>query len=172
MCALLNPGAGDVESSSKADNRRASLARTCFMIYIGFLWMQTIHVWYWLRRGWVNPRVTFDGKVRDLEPPRDKWCGPESDSPRLCFFRIRVGVEVQLSRIPANSETAPAGMYRGATPMKPKGSMWSCPGRAACQSRSWPCQETVTQVLPELRCRLGLPIRLGVDRHSQRLSLW
>jgi hypothetical protein len=29
----------------------------------------------------VNPRVTFDGKVRDLEPPRDKWCGPESDSP-------------------------------------------------------------------------------------------
>ena len=26
MCALLNPGAGDVESSSKADNRRESLA--------------------------------------------------------------------------------------------------------------------------------------------------
>ena len=42
---------------------------------------------------------------------------PESDSPRLCFFRILVGVEVQLSRIPANSETAPAGMYRDATPM-------------------------------------------------------
>ena len=62
--------------------------------------------------------------------------GTESDSPRLCFFRILVGVEVQLSRIPANSETAPtpAGMYRGATPMKPKGSMWSCPGRAACRS--------------------------------------
>ena len=90
MCALLNPGAGDVESSSKADNRRASLARTCFMIYIGFLWMQTIHVWYWLRRGWVNPRVTFDGKVRDLEPPRDKWCGPESDSPPACVSSVYV----------------------------------------------------------------------------------
>ncbi len=45
---------------------------------------------------------------------------PESDSPRLCFFRILVG-EVQLSRIPANSETAPAGMYHGATPMNRKG---------------------------------------------------
>ena len=55
----------------------------------------------------------------------------ESDSPRLCFFRILVGVEVQLSRVPAHSETAPAGMYRGATPIKPKGHMWSCPGRAA-----------------------------------------
>jgi hypothetical protein len=27
-------------------------------------------------------------------------------------------------------------------------------------------QETVTQVSPESRCRLGHPIRLGVDRHS------
>ena len=33
-----------------------------------FLWTQIIHAWYWLRRGW----VTFDGKVRDSEPPRDK----------------------------------------------------------------------------------------------------
>jgi hypothetical protein len=48
---------------------------------------------------------------------------PESDSPRLCFFRILVGVEVQLRRIPANSETAPAGMYHGTTPIKPKGYM-------------------------------------------------
>jgi hypothetical protein len=48
---------------------------------------------------------------------------PESDSPLLCFFRILVDVEVQLSRILANSETAPAGMYRGATPIKPKGYM-------------------------------------------------
>ena len=27
-------------------------------------------------------------------------------------------------------------------------------------------QETVTQVSPEPRCRLGHPIRVGVDRHS------
>ena len=44
---------------------------------------------------------------------------------------IPVGVEVQLSRNPANSTTDPAGMYRGATPIIPKGYMWSCPGRAA-----------------------------------------
>ena len=31
---------------------------------------------------------------------------------------------------------------------------------------------THTRVSKEPRCRLGLPIRLGVDRHSQRLSLW
>ena len=48
---------------------------------------------------------------------------PESDFPRLCFFRILVGVEVQLSRVPANSETAQAGMYCGATPIKQKGYM-------------------------------------------------
>jgi hypothetical protein len=42
-----------------------------------------------------------------------------------------VGVEVQLSRNPANSTTAPAGMYRSATPIIPKGYMWFCPGRAA-----------------------------------------
>ena len=38
-----------------------------------------------------------------------------------------VGVEVQLGRNPANSTTAPAGMYRSATPIIPKGYMWSCP---------------------------------------------
>ena len=48
-------------------------------------------------------------------------------------------------------------VYRGATPMKPKGSMWSCPGRAACQSRSWPCQETVTQVFIRAPRSTGAP---------------
>jgi hypothetical protein len=48
---------------------------------------------------------------------------PEFDSPRLCFFHIPVGVEVQLSQIPANSKTAPTGMYSGATPITPKGYM-------------------------------------------------
>ena len=32
---------------------------------------------------------------------------------------------MQLSLIPANSITAPAGMYRGATPIMPKGYMWA-----------------------------------------------
>ena len=54
-----------------------------------------------------NPRVTFDGKVRNLGP-RDKC--PRIRFPRLCFSHILVGVEVQLSRIPATSITAPAGM--------------------------------------------------------------
>jgi hypothetical protein len=48
-------------------------------------------------------------------------------------------------------------LYRGATPMKPKGSMWSCPGREACQSRSWPCQETVTQVFIRALMSTGAP---------------
>ena len=42
---------------------------------------------------------------------------PEFDFPRLCFFHIPVVVEVQLSLIPANSITAPAGMYRDTTPI-------------------------------------------------------
>ena len=48
----------------------------------------------------------------------------------LCFSHIPVDVEVQLSLIPTNSITAPAGMYRDAIPIIPKGYMWSCPGRA------------------------------------------
>ena len=53
-----------------------------------------------------------------------------SISPSVFLRHILVGrVEVQLSRIPANSLTAPAGMNRGATPIIPKGYMWSCPGR-------------------------------------------
>jgi hypothetical protein len=65
---------------------------------------------------------------------------------------------MQPSRIPANSETAPAGMYCGATPIKPKGYMWSCPGRAACQSRSCVAsQETVTQVFTRAPMSTGAP---------------
>jgi len=51
----------------------------------------------------------------------------------LCFFPLLVGDEVQSSRTQANSPKTPAGMYRGATPIIPKGYMWSCPRR----SRSW-----------------------------------
>ena len=39
-------------------------------------------------------------------------------------------------------------------------------GLALLRKRPWP------RFLPEPRCWLGLPIRLEVDRHSQRLSLW
>ena len=66
-CALvscahyLNPGAGDVECSSKAANRQASLADGgASILGIGS------------GGAGCNPRVTFDGKVRDSEPPRDK----------------------------------------------------------------------------------------------------
>jgi hypothetical protein len=76
------------------------------------------------------------------------------------LMALQAGADVN----PANSTTAPAGMYRGATPIIPKGYMWSCPGRAA-RPRSWSYQETVTRVSTEPRCRLGLPIRLGVG-HS------
>jgi len=69
--------------------------------------------------------------------------------PPACVSLIPVGVEVQLSRNPANSTTDQAGMYSDATPIIPKGYMWSCPGRSPDQSRSWPRQETVTQVSTE-----------------------
>ncbi len=63
---------------------------------------------------------------------------PEFDSPRLCFFHIPVGVEVQLSQIPANSITAQAGMYCSATSNMQKGYMLGpVPGGWPNQSRSW-----------------------------------
>ena len=60
-------------------------------------------------------------------------------------------VEVQLGRIPANSETAPAGMYCGATDdAKRVHEVLSLEG--GLTSLGLASQETVTQVSPEPRC--------------------
>jgi hypothetical protein len=60
--------------------------------------------------------------------------------PPAFLCNILVGDEVQSSRIQANTPTAPAGMYRVATPMMPNGHMRPCPVRAARPvSASVPC---------------------------------
>ena len=110
-----------------------------------------------------NPRVTFDGKVRNL--------GPRDKCPR-----IRFPPPVFLSCICGR---------RGATQSDSsqfnRGSSWDVSRRypddaervhvvlsreGGLTSLGLASQETVTQVSPEPRCRLGLPIRVGVDRHS------
>ncbi len=51
------------------------------------------------------------------------------DHPCVSFpYTSTVGVEVQSSRVQANSPTSPAGRYRGATLIMPNGHMRSCPG--------------------------------------------
>ncbi len=91
---------------------------------------------------------------------------PELRFPPACVSLIPVGVEVQPSRNPAKfnhssgwevSRRYPDDAERVYVVLSREGGMTSL---------GLPTQETVTQVSPEPRCRLGLPIRVGVDRHS------